>query len=293
MKTQSQNRQPPKNHAGQGDKEMYSSLDKIATQYAEALQRQCRKMHRLMMAAYKSKIVPLIKKYAKERKWLATNNRQLEDLLQRYTRMIDAEITVAMVAIYALFDDKAIYQILHKFGMAVDEAQRRILLQEILDVAGSVDPAIRAYLRDSEEEREEILEDYESDSMDYMLVLPRDYEERVRTGMLDGLTRGLTATSMMYLLNEYYAMADRKAYFMADNMTYELYNYLCGYTHTGMGNKYFVWLHRSWLSEKPRENHAELDGAVVRWKTGVNDGEGKTFPGERPNCHCLAGYYGG
>ena len=231
------------------------------------------------MGAYKERIAPLIREHEAQKRKLATNN-DMRRLLERYTSLIDAEITAAMIAISYLFEPREMDEIVGRFTIVLSEIQRRILLQEILDQVDEIYPET---LRSLDIGVDDILDEYEENNLEFLpQTIPVEYEERVRAGILEGLVSGLTATAIASELAEFGHMADRRADFIAHDQTGSLYNELCEKRQRNVGILHFIWVTMD--DDRVRLEHALLHGRVFSWLFGANG----LYPGLEYGCRCKA-----
>jgi len=259
---------------------LYEPVELIAYEYAKAINRQCDKMKRIMMGAYRTKIAPLIREYATEKAYIIgmdveksvlTSNdsgSELERLLKRYTQLADAVIITVMVAIEALFEPKQMKRIVERFTYATNEVQRRILIGEFVEETGIIPKINDVGIID-------VLDECEDDNLHFFpLTIPMEYAERVRKSLYEGLRKGTAQNVISSEINEYGAMAARRARNIARNQTWTLFAALCSFRYMALGQDMFMWWtmqdeHVRPVKSGEEGNHRILHGKVFYWDTGA------------------------
>ena len=247
-------------------------------------------MNIIMQTAFIEKISPIIQQYENDKKQITDNSvdEEMRRILQRYTNLIDVEISAAMIAIYKLFSPEALSVIVSNLTDTLDEAQRRIILSELLEEYEIIPKQKYEVIDD---EVGEILEETEKEEIKYIPIIADEYEERVKTGTFDALKIGAGIAAIFTLLIEWGDMALNKAEFIAVNSTGDLFNDLSRTRQTNVGIEEFEWLTQN--DNKVRETHAALHGMIFRWDTGATgvgvppEMEG-FYPKKDYNCRCFA-----
>jgi len=271
--------------------DLYRHIDKIGDEYARALKRQVVKMRRILIGAYRTKIAPIIRRYEAEKskvEKLATNSadEELEKILERYSGLIAVEIAAVLYAMEALFEPQAIGDIVSRFTSAVSEAQRRILLAEMMEEIGYIN-------RDARDNMDygvdEIVSEYLGNNLEFLSqTIPAEYAERANRSILDGMCKGLGVMAIGAGLQLYAEMSERRAEFIAHDQTNDLYLDLCERRQKNMDCESFEWVQRPHLSKVPRPEHTKRNGNVYRWDTGADDGLDEwRYPGEGYGCNCI------
>jgi len=254
-----------------------------------------------MMGAYKSKIAPIIREYyAKKSKFLKANS-SLEDLLLRYTKLIDHEIDLVMDQIDDIYSDDLMHDIVHRFTEALSRTQRKIMVQEILNEIGYVVPDVYDNLTSVSTEISESIEEYEDEQVEYLQsTFVDDYDERIRSLILDQLQVGVSATAIMRGLHVISGIMERKAENGAKGRTYSLYADLCEFAHKYFGFEKFVWI--TMKDGLVRLSHEKLHGKVFYWDfgaVGAGDNGQSILPGRSGRdggdwgCRCIPGLHMG
>ena len=273
-------------------RQLYQPLDRISETYSKAIQRQVSKMKRTMMGAFRQRIVPIIREYEKEKsKKLATNSsEELERLLEKYTTLVALEIAATMAKIQEFFDERAMSQIVERFSRAMCEAQRRILLAEIFEESGEVNRSIYQHLRNGASDIEEIREEFMEDNLAFLpLTIPVEYMERVQKEIVEGMEKGRSISDMTAQINEYGAMGDRRAAFLANDQVGAFSLALAAFNASLLGFGSFQWVTMN--DDLVRPEHAALDGMVFTWfyGTGLKGKNGQPlYPGSDFGCRCIA-----
>ena len=280
-------------------RKLYNPIDKIGDIYAKAINRQTKKMIRIMGVAFAEKIAPIIREYQSKIKKLdiKTNadrdkekEAEMQKILFQYSGMIEHEIAAAMFAINQLWEPQYLEEVVARFTEALSEAQRRILMTEIFEEIGKTNPVIAENIEHIDDGIGKIVEEYNENNLKFLPeIMPAEYGERVKTEIVENFKIGLGLNALSALLMEIGNIAVRRGEFVAHDQTETLYAELTATRQTDVGIGFFTW--ETMRDSSVRPSHALLDGNIYSWFEGaVGAGEdgADIFPGEEYGCRCIA-----
>lgn len=127
-------------------------------------------------------------------------------------------------------------------------------------------------------------------------TIPEQYLSQVETTVLSGLKGGQRAEEISEDLADRFDVAKSRALTIATDQTLKFAASLNAVRQMNLGVTHFTW--QSVNDERTRPWHAEREGRVYSWDTGVPDSELKddgggdgNFPGDAVNCRCSAAPY--
>ena len=118
--------------------------------------------------------------------------------------------------------------------------------------------------------------------------LAKDFMHQVEQEVLRSVQRGRDLATLRDKILERAAVSKNRANFIARDQNNKATSLIVAVRQRGLGIKKAEWMH-SGGGIHPRESHEEADGTEYEVDQGcLIDGE-YIFPGEEPNCRCVAG----
>lgn len=115
-----------------------------------------------------------------------------------------------------------------------------------------------------------------------------DYLNQVQGSVMRSIANGNGLQDLVPALEKYEGMTHRRAHNIALDQTRKAYNNVARDKMQALGVEEYVWNH-SGGSNKPREDHIEMDGNTYRFDTPpvIDEASGERgIPGQAPNCRC-------
>lgn len=114
------------------------------------------------------------------------------------------------------------------------------------------------------------------------------YLDQVQGAVMRSIANGNGLQDLVPALEKYEGMTHRRAHNIALDQTRKAYNNVARDKMQALGVESYIWNH-SGGSNKPREDHIEMDGNTYRFDDPpvIDENSGETgIPGQAPNCRC-------
>ena len=115
-----------------------------------------------------------------------------------------------------------------------------------------------------------------------------NYLDQVQGSVMRSIANGNGLQDLVPALEKYEGMTHRRAHNIALDQTRKAYNNVARDKMQALGVESYIWNH-SGGSNKPREDHIEMDGNTYRFDDPpvIDEASGERgIPGQAPNCRC-------
>ncbi len=177
---------------------------------------------------------------------------------------------------YRRYTDEEIRRLARKYGVAVEEFNRRQIEKNLRRVLGidvfASEPWLEAQVRA-----------FAVNNVNLIQSVPERIFTELEAGIFDRFSAGTRFESLAEFIGQRFQVAESNAARIARDQVGKLNGQLTGLRQTNLGVKEYIW--ETSKDERVRDSHREKQGQTFRWNDPPSD---TGHPGEDINCRCWA-----